>query len=165
MEDSAEPAPVAPIVQAQCVPQRYLDETFVWVRVRWGAFATFLCMFLARIYITQGFFLVAYALGIYLLHLFQVYFVAVDPDTNTEGDFRPFTRELSEFKFWWRGTRATGVALAMTFLSMFDVPVYWPILFAYLIFVVVLTIRNRVKHMIKQKHEPVAGTQALLASS
>ena len=84
---------------------------------------------------------------------------------NTEGDFRPFTRELSEFKFWWRGTRATGVALAMTFLSMFDVPVYWPILFAYLIFVVVLTIRNRVKYMIKQKHEPVAGTQALLASS
>ncbi|CAE7741499.1 RER1 [Symbiodinium sp. CCMP2592] len=164
MEETAEHARVPPMVQAQGILQQYLDETFVWVRVRWGAFATFLCMFLARIYITQGFFLVAYALGIYLLHLFQVY-VAGDPDTNTEGEFRPFTRELSEFKCWWRGTRATGVALAMTFLSMFDVPVYWPILLAYLIFVLVLTIRKRVKYMIKQKHAPLAGIQALLAAS
>ncbi|CAE7780335.1 RER1B, partial [Symbiodinium sp. CCMP2456] len=61
----------------------------------------------------------------------------------------PFTRKLPEFKFWWSGTRATGVALAMTFLSMFDLPVYWPILLAYFILLLVLTMKDRVKHMIK----------------
>mmetsp|Transcript_14557 Transcript_14557/g.34620 ORF Transcript_14557/g.34620 Transcript_14557/m.34620 type:complete len:185 (-) Transcript_14557:38-592(-) len=161
MEEASEPAGIAQIVQAQRILQRYLDKTVVWVRVRWGIFATLMCLFAVRIYIKQGFFVVSYALGIYMLNLFINFLSpAVDPDTDDaalptkEGEYRPFTRKLPEFKFWFSGTRATGIALAMTFLSMFDLPVYWPILLAYFILLLVLTMKDRVKHMIKHKYVP-----------
>eukprot|EP00434_Breviolum_minutum_P041122 symbB.v1.2.036577.t1/scaffold5196.1/size29908/6 len=86
---------------------------------------------------------------------------AVDPETEEttlpvkeSTEYRPFTRKLPEFKFWWSGARATAIALGMTFIPFFDLPVYWPILLAYFILLLVLTMKDRVKHMIKHKYVP-----------
>ncbi|CAJ1399403.1 unnamed protein product [Effrenium voratum] len=70
MEEATEPAGIAQLMQAQRVMQRYLDKTVVWVRVRWAIFAALLLMFAARVYLKQGFFVVSYGLGIYMLNLF-----------------------------------------------------------------------------------------------
>eukprot|EP00438_Fugacium_kawagutii_P012201 Skav207859 [mRNA] locus=scaffold1988:65170:66353:+ [translate_table: standard] len=102
---------------------------------------------------------------------FHQLFVSLDPETEDttlpvkeSSEYRPFTRKLPEFKFWWSGARATAVALGMTFIPFFDLPVYWPILLAYFILLLapryavavvygaeVLTMKDRVKHMIKHK--------------
>jgi len=162
MEETAEPAGIAQLVQAQRVLQRYLDKTVVWVRVRWAIFAVLLVLFAARVYLKQGYFVVSYGLGIYMLNLFIGFLSpAVDPETEEttlptkeSTEYRPFTRKLPEFKFWWSGARATAIALGMTFIPFFDLPVYWPILLAYFILLLVLTMKDRVKHMIKHKYVP-----------
>ncbi|CAL9091833.1 unnamed protein product [Musa acuminata var. zebrina] len=42
----------------------------------------------------------------------------------------------------------------MTFLSVFDVPVFWPILLCYWIVLFVLTMKRQIVHMIKYKYVP-----------
>eukprot|EP00931_Biecheleriopsis_adriatica_P095186 TRINITY_DN68819_c0_g1_i1.p1 TRINITY_DN68819_c0_g1~~TRINITY_DN68819_c0_g1_i1.p1 ORF type:complete len:185 (+),score=41.75 TRINITY_DN68819_c0_g1_i1:90-644(+) len=161
MEEAQEPAGIAQLVKAQRIFQHHLDKTVVWVRARWGAFAFSLLLFAIRIYVKQGFFVVTYGLGIYMLNLVINFLSpAVDPDTDetalplNEGEFRPFTRKLPEFKFWWSALRATLLSLVLTLVPVFDLPVYWPILLAYFILLVVLTMKDRIKHMIKHKYIP-----------
>jgi len=42
----------------------------------------------------------------------------------------------------------------MTFFSVFDVPVFWPILLCYWVVLFVLTMRRQIAHMIKYKYIP-----------
>jgi hypothetical protein len=42
----------------------------------------------------------------------------------------------------------------MTFFSVFDVPVFWPILLCYWIVLFVLTMKRQILHMIKYKYVP-----------
>ena len=42
----------------------------------------------------------------------------------------------------------------MTFFSVFDVPVFWPILLCYWIVLFVLTMKRQIMHMIKYKYVP-----------
>ncbi|PVH36967.1 hypothetical protein PAHAL_6G211000 [Panicum hallii] len=42
----------------------------------------------------------------------------------------------------------------MTFFSVFDVPVFWPILLCYWVVLFVLTMKRRIVHMIKYKYVP-----------
>merc|ERR1739845_57344 len=92
---------------------------------------------------------------------------AVDPDTEdgpvlptSDGEFRPFTRKLPEFKCWLNAFRAMMCSLIMTFFDIFDLPVFWPILLAYFILLLVLTLKDRVKHMYKFNYVPwSAGKQ------
>jgi hypothetical protein len=42
----------------------------------------------------------------------------------------------------------------MTFFSVFDVPVFWPILLCYWIVLFVLTMKRQIVHMIKYKYVP-----------
>ena len=46
------------------------------------------------------------------------------------------------------------VAFAMTFFSIFDVPVFWPILLFYWIVLFMLTMKRQILHMIKYKYVP-----------
>ncbi|CAE7297849.1 RER1A [Symbiodinium sp. CCMP2592] len=115
----------------------------------------------ARVFLIQGFYIVSYGLGIYLLNLLIGFLSpAVDPEieevlpTTESQEFRPFTRKLPEFKFWFAAIRAVLVATVLTFLPAFDLPVFWPILLAYFIVLVVLTMKDRVRHMFKYKYVP-----------
>lgn len=60
-------------------------------------------------------------------------------------------------------TKAFCIAFVMTFFSVFDVPVFWPILLCYWIVLFVLTMRRQISHMIKYKYIPFSfGKQVKL---
>ncbi|CAL5372866.1 unnamed protein product [Camellia sinensis] len=96
------------------VSQRYqylLDKSNPYVRKRWIAFAAIAIIYVLRVVIFPGFYLVSYALGIYILNLLIGFLSPqVDPQFQDLSDgpslpirnsdeFRPFVRRLPEFKF------------------------------------------------------------------
>jgi hypothetical protein len=103
---------------------------------------------------------VAYSLGIYLLNLFLAFLQPkFDPSneiidnemedgaagglpTKQDEEFRPFIRRLPEFKFWYSATRAIVIGFACTFFSIFDVPVFWPVLVVYWLILFTLTSKS-----------------------
>ena len=74
--------------------------------------------------------------------------------TSKDDEFRPFIRRLPEFKFWYSLTKAFCVCFFMTFFSVFNIPVFWPILLLYFIALFVLTMKRQIKHMIKYNYIP-----------
>jgi hypothetical protein len=65
--------------------------------------------------------------------------------TRASEEFRPFIRRLPEFKFWVSATKATLVALVMSFFEIFNIPVFWPILVVYFILLFCLTMKRQIK--------------------
>ncbi|XP_022865308.1 protein RER1B-like [Olea europaea var. sylvestris] len=61
---------------------------------------------------------------------------------------------LSLYCFRYAITKAFCVAFLMTFFSVFDVPVFWPILFFYWVFLFILTMKRQITHMIKYRYVP-----------
>ena len=128
-----------------------------------------MALFFLRIYLIQGYFIVAYGLGIFLLNNFIAFLSPLEdpssndddmpglPRTNDEGkEYRPFARRLPEFKFWLACTRGTLTSLVMTFFSVFDVPVFWPILLLYFFVLFFMTMKRQIMHMYKHKYVPIS---------
>uniref|UniRef100_A0A0D6R4U9 Protein RER1 n=1 Tax=Araucaria cunninghamii TaxID=56994 RepID=A0A0D6R4U9_ARACU len=142
--------------------QHYLDKSTPHYLGRWLGFAVLASIYVVRVYYLQGFYIVSYGLGIYILNLL-IGFLSPQVDPEMEGptlptkgsdEFKPFVRRLPEFKFWYSLTKAFVIAFAMTFSSIFDVPVFWPILLFYWIVLFVLTMKRQILHMIKYKYVP-----------
>ncbi|XP_078428547.1 protein RER1B-like [Wolffia australiana] len=147
--------------------QYYLDRSTPHTLGRWlGTVAVFMAYAL-RVFYLQGFYIVTYGLGIYIINLLIGFLSPlVDPETEVHGDgpslptrgsdeFKPFMRRLPEFKFWYAMTKAFVVAFVMTFFSAFDVPVFWPILLCYWMVLFFLTMKRQILHMIKYKYIPL----------
>lgn len=127
-------------------------------------------LYVIRALTANGWYVVTYALGIYLLNVFLAFLTpkfdpALEQELNDEEDgpmlptrgddeFRPFIRRLPEFKFWFFSTRAFLLAFFCTCFDAFDLPVFWPILLIYFIILFVLTMRRQIQHMIKFKYVP-----------
>ncbi|KAK8687397.1 hypothetical protein V6N13_086219 [Hibiscus sabdariffa] len=131
----------------------------------WIGTLVVVAIYCLRVYYVQGFYIVSYGLGIYLLNLLIGFLSPlVDPElegsdgpvlpTKGSDEFKPFIRRLPEFKFWYTMTKAFCIAFLMTFFSIFDVPVFWPILLCYWGVLFVLTMRRQIGHMIKYKYIP-----------
>lgn len=142
--------------------QHYLDKSTPHPVARWLGSVVVAAIYCVRVYFLQGFYIVTYGLGIYLLNLL-IGFLSPQVDPETEGptlpskgsdEFKPFIRRLPEFKFWYALTKAFCVAFVMTFFSIFDVPVFWPILLLYWIVLFVLTMKRQIRHMVKYKYVP-----------
>lgn len=158
------------------VYQAYLDKSTPYVTYRWISTVAVLLLFFLRIVLAQGWYIVAYCLGIYLLNLFLAFLQPkFDPSlTQDEGledgesslptkqdqEFRPFIRRLPEFKFWHSATRAVVVAFVCSWFSVFDLPVFWPILVMYWIILFALTMRRQIQHMIKYRYVPFSVGKA-----
>lgn len=165
-DSAAAAAPVNQWVQdASRVFQYYLDKSTPHSTYRWIGTLVLVLIYALRVYYVQGFYIVSYGLGIYLLNLLIGFLSPlVDPEmeatdgpllpTKGSDEFKPFIRRLPEFKFWYSFTKAFCIAFVMTFFSMFDVPVFWPILLCYWIVLFVLTMRRQIAHMIKYKYIP-----------
>ena len=130
---------------------------------------------------------VAYSLGIYLLNLFLAFLSPkFDPSLEQdegmedgaagglptkEEEFRPFVRRLPEFKFWHSATRAVAIGFTCSFFTMFDLPVFWPVLVIYWLILFAMTsmffslscmdaladrplVRRQIQHMIKYRYVP-----------
>ncbi|KAI5959753.1 uncharacterized protein KGF55_004985 [Candida pseudojiufengensis] len=161
--------------------QKLIDESVPYTAYRWYGFGALIVIFLLRIFLSQGWYIICYALGIYLLNLFLAFLTPkfdpsleqemknesieegnVPEDINTneassnenDEEFRPFIRRLPEFKFWYNATRATALSTVLTFFTIFDIPVFWPILLMYFIILFTLTMRKQIQHMIKYKYLP-----------
>ncbi|KAD5960984.1 hypothetical protein R6Q59_013986 [Mikania micrantha] len=151
------------------VSQRYqhlLDKSTPFVLYRWIVFAVISIIYAIRVFFVQGFYVVSYALGIYILNLLIGFLSPqVDPEfqelsdgptlpSRSSDEFRPFVRRLPEFKFWYSITKAFCIAFVLTFFSVFDVPVFWPILLFYWVILFALTMKKQILHMIKYKYVP-----------
>ncbi|KAI9250197.1 RER1 protein [Phascolomyces articulosus] len=152
--------------------QKILDDTTPFVQYRWIGTGVLLLLFILRILLAQGWYIITYALGIYLLNLFLAFLTPkFDPSleldtqesemeegpslpTKADEEFKPFIRRLPEFKFWYSATKATAIALFCSFFSVFDIPVFWPILLIYFCILFAITMRRQIKHMIKYKYIP-----------
>lgn len=115
----------------------------------------------------QGYFIVAYGLGIFLLNNFILFLSPLeDPNegptlpTSSREEYRPFARRLPEFKFWLACARGTAICIFMTFLSIFDVPVFWPILLMYFFILFFMTMKRQILHMYKHKYVPISFGKA-----
>ena len=151
--------------------QHLLDRATPFVAIRWSANAVLVILFFLRIVWLQGFYIIAYGLGIFLLNQFILFLTPKqDPSLrdidDAEGDhiprlptrstdeFRPFMRRLPEFKFWYTAFKALIISLLLTLFSIFDVPVFWPVLVIYFFTLFFLTMRQRIAHMIQYKYIP-----------
>ncbi|KAJ8486056.1 hypothetical protein OPV22_018541 [Ensete ventricosum] len=148
--------------------QHLLDKATPHVLRRWAGLAVLALVYAARVWIVQGFYIVSYALGIYVLNLFIAFLSPqVDPEiqdlvagpgpslpTRSSDEFRPFVRRLPEFKFWHSIAKAFCIAFVLTFFSAFDVPVFWPILLFYWLVLFTVTMKRQILHMIKYKYVP-----------
>ncbi|KAI9337215.1 retrieval of early ER protein Rer1 [Obelidium mucronatum] len=150
--------------------QATLDQITPYWQQRWIATGVLFFVYVIRVWIISAYYIVTYSLGIYLLNLFLAFLQPkFDPameqmedgaddelalPTKNDDEFRPFIRRLPEFKFWYWGTRGIGTAFICTFIPIFDVPVFWPILVVYFLILFGLTMKQRIKHMIKYKYVP-----------
>ncbi|KAG1471733.1 hypothetical protein G6F56_001956 [Rhizopus delemar] len=152
--------------------QQVLDQTTPFVPYRWTGTGLLLIVFMSRVIYAEGWYIIAYALGIYMLNLFLAFLtpkfdpsIELDEQANemeegpslpvkNDEEFKPFIRRLPEFKFWYSVTKATVISLFCTLFRLFDVPVYWPILLMYFIILFGLTMRRQISHMVKYKYIP-----------
>lgn len=146
--------------------QHLLDKSTPLVYHRWIGFFLVALIYSIRVFLIQGYYIITYGLGIYILQLFILFLSPqVDPEiqdlsdgpslpTRGSDEFRPFVRRLPEFKFWYSITKAFCFAFVLTFFSAFDVPVFWPILLFYWVVLFVSTMKRQIMHMVKYKYVP-----------
>lgn len=151
--------------------QLLLDTVTPYRTGRWIFSIAMLMLFMLRIVLCQGWYIICYGLSIYYLNLFIGFlspkidpaFQSSDEDfmddgpmlpTRSNDEFRPFIRRLPEFKFWLSATKATLISIFLTFFEIFDLPVFWPILVLYFILLFISTMRQQIRHMIKYGYVP-----------
>lgn len=155
--------------------QLLLDLSTPYPKARWAFSLGLLFLFMVRILVSHGWYVICYGLSIYYLNLFIGFLSPkIDPafqadmdfsdpadsaigpmlPTKASDEFRPFIRRLPEFKFWLSATSATLTALFLTLFRMFDLPVFWPILLLYFILLFACTMRQQIRHMIKYGYVP-----------
>ncbi|KAF2145135.1 uncharacterized protein K452DRAFT_265789 [Aplosporella prunicola CBS 121167] len=174
--DAPEPDTPFAAVSAQTtkvgqIYQTYLDKSTPYITQRWSGTAFLFVLFGLRIIYAQGWYIVAYSLGIYLLNLFLAFLSpkfdpALEQDegmedgtagglpTKEEDEFRPFVRRLPEFKFWYSSTKAIAIGFFCCWFQMFDLPVFWPVLVVYWLILFCLTMRRQIQHMVKYRYVP-----------
>ncbi len=88
--------------------QHYLDRSVPYHYYRWGGSLAVALLYALRVWSIQGYYIVTYGLGIYLLNLL-IGFLSPRNDPESEGptlpskdtdEYKPFIRRLPEFKFW-----------------------------------------------------------------
>jgi hypothetical protein len=142
----------------------HLDKSVLYIKTRWIIAAISLVVYALRVYSIQGFFIITYALGIYILN---VCVGVMTPQANVDAgeqmetteEFRPFQRRVSEFQAWAMITRAAVLSLFATFCPALDLPVFWPILLMYFFFLLAVTCRNQISHMLRHGYVPVTLRQ------
>jgi len=154
------------------ISQRYQLFLDIWTPYplhRWIFTAVVMILFMGRVFLYHGWYIITYALGIYYLNLFLAFIPPkIDPamfeddlneegpslPTNTSDEFKPFIRRLPEFKFWVSSTKAALIALFCSLFEAFNIPVFWPILVLYFFTLFGITMKRQIKHMIKYKYLP-----------
>jgi hypothetical protein len=129
-------------------------------------FAVLMSLYVLRVAAVGGYYVVSYALAIYLLNLLIGFLAPARSDLENEEDdnpilptregdeFRPLIRKVPEFKFWLSSSQATVIALTTTCFEAFNIPVFWPILVVYFVVLFLITTKRQIAHMLKHKYLP-----------
>ncbi|KAF5843222.1 ATRER1A [Dunaliella salina] len=142
--------------------QWYLDKSSPHVLYRWLGLLAVALIYIIRVWYLRGFYVVTYGIAIFDLNLL-LGFLTPQADPESEGpqlptnetEFRPFVRRLPEFKFWYAALKSFLIGIVLTFFSIFDVPVFWPILLLYFCILFFVTMKRQIKHMIKYRYIPL----------
>ncbi|CAL8107529.1 unnamed protein product [Calicophoron daubneyi] len=145
--------------------RRYLDNVTPYLVPRWVFTSLLFVFYCVRVIVIQGYYVVSYALGIFLLNrLIGFLSPKMDPETSSDEstvlptksseEFRPFLRRLPELKFWNSCTIAVLISVLCTFFDFLDIPVFWPILVMYFLMLFYLTMKRQILHMIKYRYLP-----------
>ncbi|EFA80939.1 retention in endoplasmic reticulum 1-like protein [Heterostelium album PN500] len=144
--------------------QNLIERTISFIVQRWVALGVLFLIYLLRIYFHGGFYVITYALGIFLLTQVIAFLSPKwDPESQDDGmalpmkgddEAKPFVRRLPEFLFWHSILKAIVISIFCTFIPFLDLPVFWPILLIYFIILFTITMRNQIRHMIKHKYIP-----------
>lgn len=109
--------------------QHLLDKSTPHMLHRWLTCLGVALIYSLRVYLVQGFYIVSYGLGIYILNLLIGFLSPqVDPETHDLSDgpslptrgsdeFRPFVRRLPEFKFWYNNSLTLTLAFSWLVLK------------------------------------------------
>ncbi|KAL4398560.1 hypothetical protein AHAS_Ahas01G0304100 [Arachis hypogaea] len=103
--------------------QNFLDKTMLHMLRRWIGSLIIACIYILRVYLSQGFYIVSYGLRIYMLNLFigflspqidpeiqELYNSATLPTMNFD-EFCPFVCRLPKFKFYYSIMASSGWSL------------------------------------------------------
>uniref|UniRef100_A0A8L2Q9V6 Protein RER1 n=1 Tax=Rattus norvegicus TaxID=10116 RepID=A0A8L2Q9V6_RAT len=132
--------------------QSWLDKSTPYTAVRWVVTLGLSFVYMIRVYLLQGWYIVTYALGIYHLNLFIAFLSPkVDPSLMEDSEH---TTLISPFVLRHAATKGILVAMICTFFEAFNVPVFWPILVMYFIMLFCITMKRQIKHMIKYRYIP-----------
>eukprot|EP01065_Artemidia_motanka_P050283 TRINITY_DN8569_c0_g2_i1.p1 TRINITY_DN8569_c0_g2~~TRINITY_DN8569_c0_g2_i1.p1 ORF type:complete len:602 (+),score=157.76 TRINITY_DN8569_c0_g2_i1:134-1939(+) len=147
--------------------QMFMDRLQPRMRARYVILASMYFFFALRIYNVQGFYAVVYGLGIYQLNLLILFLRPannLDSDderpqllsevTAMQSEYRPFQRKLPEYKAWYNACKSICVCYVLTFFRVFDIPVFWPVLVVYFVFIFAFNIQKQVRHMWKHQYVP-----------
>ncbi|CAG9461194.1 unnamed protein product [Pedinophyceae sp. YPF-701] len=144
--------------------QVYVDKLAPHTGYRWAGLAALLCVYVLRVFLVGGFYLVTYGLAIYNLGLFIGFLTPAQlPSQEEDGpalptrnddEYRPFLRRLPEHKLWWSSSKSIVIALCMTLTRAFDLPVVWPVLVFYWLLLFFVTMRRQVSMWRKYNYLP-----------
>lgn len=144
--------------------QRYEDAVVPHRSMRWAGFAFLIFFYFLRVFSYGGFYVVTYAMCIQLLYYLVLMVTPLsDPEERNNDDvqlpssgteFKPFVAKLQEFVVWRSMIKVVLVCFCLTWFSIFDIPVFWPILVLYFVFLFAAQMGHRIKHMIKHKYVP-----------
>ncbi|KAB0406070.1 hypothetical protein E2I00_009593 [Balaenoptera physalus] len=152
------------------VYQAWLDKSTPYTAVRWVVTLGLSFIYMIRVYLLPGWYIVTYALGIHHLNLLIAFLSPkVDPSLMEDSDdgpslptkqneFQSSIRRLPEFKSWHVVTKGILVAMVCTFFEAFNVPVFWPILVMYFIMLFCITMKRQITHMIEYRYIPRSRT-------
>ena len=143
------------------------DQLIVYRNWRWGLVFILGIIYLIRIYTTKGYYALTYCIGIHLLNSFIGFISPLEdpedeilsnndsylPQKKTE-EFRPFQRKVKEYSFWSLMFWTFMISIPMTYFEAFNVPVFWPLLLAYFVFIFFLIMGRQIKHMMKYHYLP-----------
>jgi len=161
------PPPRLPLLFAAPHLRRFralLDKATPYPAARWLALAALVAGYALRVYLLNGWYIVTYGVAIFVLNLF-IGFISPQADQDadgpvlptkggSDGEYKPFSRKVPEFTFWFSATRAVFVGYVLTLFDIFNVPVYWPILVVYFLALFVATMRRQIADMVKRRYVP-----------
>lgn len=71
-----------------------------------------------------------------------------------ESENRPLLRSITEFTLWKNIMLTMGASWFFTLSYVFQIPVYWPFLFIYFVWLIGLAVHKHFRHMRKYGYSP-----------
>lgn len=143
-----------------------IDSVFLkfkpYVLYRWLLAALLAMIFIIRMYVTKKYYAIGYVAGMYIINSL-ILFVSPKLDPEEYGETlpsglndvnRPFIRKLPEFDFWKTFFLTALISNILACFPIFNIPVYGPLLFLYLLIVFIVSFQSRIIHMIKHHYLP-----------